>query len=139
MFSLSVSDPGQGEVRRSYSLHLPANFLTSNTEPVPLVLDYHGWTGSASDQMSNIGLWPQVADEDEQGFIYVAMDGMSDVVGGGSYGSWNVSRTEGPLGLTCNPPLHSGYPCFSSCGDCSYLEDSCDWTSCHDDLETLRS
>ena len=39
------------------------------------------------------------------GFIFIAMDGMSDVVGGGDYGSWNVSKTEGPLGLTCDPQL----------------------------------
>ena len=30
-------------------------------------------------------------------------------------------------------------PCYTSCaayagGDCGYLEGSCDWTSCHDDL-----
>ena len=133
--TVSLTDPGLGEVRRDYSLHLPVQYDTDNTQAVPLVLDYHGWTGSASQQMSAF-YWSQVADEDETGFIYVAMDGMSDVVGGGNYGSWNVSRTEGPLGLTCDPPLHGSYPCFSSCGggDCSYLEDSCDWTSCHDDL-----
>ena len=133
--TVSLTEPGLGEVRRDYSLHLPAQYDTSNTQALPLVLDYHGWTGSASQQMSGF-YWSQVAYEDEAGFIYVAMDGMSDVVGGGNYGSWNVSRTEGPLGLTCDPPLHGSYPCFSSCGggDCSYLEDSCDWTSCHDDL-----
>ena len=64
---------------------------------------------------------------------------MADVAGEGEgwQGSWNVSRTEGRLGLTCDPQnfTHSG-TCFTSCGggDCSYLEDSCDWTSCHDDL-----
>ena len=133
--SVSLTEPGLGEVRREFWLHLPAHYDPSNTVAVPLVLDYHGWTGSASQQMSGF-YWSQVADEDEAGFIYVAMDGMSDVVGGGNYGSWNVSRTEGPLGLTCDPPLHGSYPCFSSCGgvNCSYLEDSCDWTSCHDDL-----
>ena len=69
------------------------------------------------------------------------MDGMSDVVGGGDYGSWNVSKTEGPLGLTCDPQLVGGYPCYASCAgpdpdtaDCGYLAGSCDWTSCHDDV-----
>ena len=133
-FTVSLTDPGQGHLDRTFNLHLPLNYLTFNTRPTPLVLDFHGWTGSATDQMEYTGKWPQVADEDEDGFIYVAMEGMSDVVGGGSFGSWNVSKTEGPLGLTCDPPLHSGYPCFYSCGDCSYLQDSCDWTSCHDDL-----
>ena len=63
---------------------------------------------------------------------------MSDDTWGGGYATWNVSRTEGPLGPTCNTSLHDGYsnPCYTSCGggDCSYLADSCDWTSCHDDL-----
>ena len=66
---------------------------------------------------------------------------MSDVVGGGDYGSWNVSKTEGPLGLTCDPQLVGGYPCYASCAgpdpdtaDCGYLAGSCDWTSCHDDV-----
>ena len=40
----------------------------------------------------------------------------------------------GPLGLTCDPSLHHDYPCYSSCGDCSNVEGSCDWTSCHDDV-----
>ena len=33
-----VSDPLMGEVTRSYLLHLPANYDTSNTAPVPLML-----------------------------------------------------------------------------------------------------
>ena len=62
--------------------------------------------------------------------------GMSDDTWGGGYATWNVSRTDGPLGQICNTSIHDGYsnPCYTSCGDCSYLEDSCDWTSCHDDL-----
>ena len=37
-FEVSVSDPLMGEVTRSYLLHLPANYDTSNTAPVPLML-----------------------------------------------------------------------------------------------------
>ena len=60
---------------------------------------------------------------------------MNDVEDGGWWGSWNVSQTEGPLGMTCDPGLHDGYPCYSSCGQCGYQNgDSCDWTSCHDDV-----
>ena len=40
----------------------------------PLVLDYHGWTGTAHDEMVNMP-WRDVADVDPQGFIYVTMEG----------------------------------------------------------------
>lgn len=135
-YSIQVSDPDQGEVTRAYILHLPANYDQSNNVAVPLLLDYHGWTDNAVEQME-IAPWAEVADEDETGFIYVAMDGMSDIKGEGVYGSWNVSATLGPIGLTCDPKLVGDYPCYSSCapqGDCGYLVDSCDWTSCHDDI-----
>ena len=59
---------------RSYALHLPAHYDTSNTVATPLVLDYHGWSGTAHDQMVNMP-WRDVADVDPQGFIYVTMEG----------------------------------------------------------------
>ena len=90
-FSLMVEDPHLGEVEREYNLHLPAHYDTSNTVPVPLVLDYHGWTGTAHDQMVNMP-WRDVADLDKTGFIYISLQGMNDVPDGGFYGSWNVSR-----------------------------------------------
>ena len=43
------------------------------------------------------------------------MEGMNDVVGGGSYGSWNVSSSVGPLGEVCEVGLHHDYPCYASC------------------------
>jgi len=131
-FTLIVDDPNLGEVEREYALHLPAHYDPSNTVPVPLVLDYHGWTGTAHDQMVNMP-WRDVADLDETGFIYIALQGMNDVPNGGFYGSWNVSRTDGPLGLPCDPELHSDYPYYSSCAPYNPYENSCDWTSCHDD------
>ena len=33
-------------------LHLPAQYDTSNSVAVPLLLDFHGWTGTAHDQES---------------------------------------------------------------------------------------
>jgi len=135
-YSVQVSDPDQGEVRRDYILHLPANYDPSNNVAVPLLLDYHGWSRSADIQMDLVP-WAEVADMDETGFIYVSMDGMNDIQSEGNYGSWNVSATMGPLGLTCDPVLVGDYPCYKSCasqGDCGYLVDSCDWTSCHDDI-----
>ena len=90
-FNITLEDPNLGEVVREYIVHLPAYYDTSNTVPVPLVLDYHGWTGTAHDEMVNMP-WRDVADMDPQGFIYIALQGMSDTVEGGFYGSWNVSR-----------------------------------------------
>jgi len=131
-YSIGVEDPNLGDVTREYALHLPAHYDTSNTKPVPVMLDYHGWTGTAHDQMVNFP-WREVADMDDDGFVYIALQGMSDTVGGGFYGSWNVSRTDGPLGLPCEIGLHTDYPVYTSCG--SYdVENSCDWTSCHDDV-----
>ena len=67
--------------------------------------------------------WSQLADS--EGFIFISMDGMNDVTTGGDFGSWNVSATSGPLGLTCDPGLVGEYPCYESCDtsrDCSYLQ-----------------
>ena len=44
--------------------------------------------------------WRDVADTDG-GFIYIALAGKNDAVDGGYWGSWNVSRSPGPLGETC--------------------------------------
>ena len=79
---------------RVYSLHLPSKYDPSNSVATPLVLDYHGWSGTAHDQMTSMP-WRDVADVDSSPFIYVAMEGMNDVVEGGWWGSWNVSSTEG--------------------------------------------
>ena len=70
---MSVSDEEQGEVTRSFLLHLPANYDTTNSVSVPLVVDFHCRTCSATSQMSTA--WPEVADQDEEGFVYVAMEG----------------------------------------------------------------
>ena len=126
-YHVTVEDPLKGSVGRDYILHVPANFDPDNNVAVPLVLDYHWWGGSAASHISRVP-WSKLADT--EGFLYVAMDGMSD----GSYGSWNVSATQGPLGLTCDPTVAEHTQCYTSCGDCSYLENSCDWTSCHDDV-----
>ena len=52
--------------------------------------------------------------------------------------STDLCSDQGPLGLTCDPLLHSDYPCYASCeslsGDCSYNENACTFTSCYDDI-----
>ena len=36
------------KVTRHYRLHIPLHFDTTNISPVPLLLDYHGWSGTAN-------------------------------------------------------------------------------------------
>ena len=72
MLSVWVSDPHQGEVTRQFYLHLPAAYELTNTLPVPLVLDYHWWGGSATSQVSDYP-WPLLADTDSTPFIYLAL------------------------------------------------------------------
>ena len=136
-FSVEVEDPHVGTSLREYILHLPASYDASNDQPVPLMMDFHGWTGSAADQM-DWGAWTEVADTDETGFIYVAMEGMNDVENGGSFGSWNVSRSDGPLGPPCEVGLHTGYPIYKSCGTYEDVDKTCDWTSCYDDVTFVQ-
>ena len=78
---------------RDFVLHLPASYDPANSLATPLLLDYHGWTRSADIQMDLVP-WSQVSDSEAGGFIFVSMDGMNDAIGGGDYGSWNVSATE---------------------------------------------
>jgi len=122
---------------RSYALHVPAAYSTENDVPVPLVLDFHGWGGTAHDQMVNMP-WRDVADIDPNGFLYVAPQGMDDNPEGGWWGSWNVSKSEGPLGMTCDPTNPSTQvTCYSSCPSCDKME-SCDWSSCYDDVVFIQ-
>ena len=44
----------------------------------------------------------EVADMEEGGFLVATPDGMGDAPGG-SMGSFNCSRTDGPLGPPCDP------------------------------------
>ena len=73
-------------------LHL--DIQTDGAEPKMsrLTQDFHGWSGSAHDQMVNMP-WRDLADSDTVPFILVTMDGMNDV-DHGHWGSWNVSESE---------------------------------------------
>ena len=41
------------KVTRHYRLHIPLHIDTSNTKPIPLLLDYHGWSGTANSHENN--------------------------------------------------------------------------------------
>ena len=40
-----------GIVEREYLLHLPTHYKTTNDVAISLVLDFHGWTGTAGTQL----------------------------------------------------------------------------------------
>ena len=61
-----------------------------NNSPVPMVLDLHGWTGSAQSQTHESG-WKQLGNNEK--FVVVWPDGMDDSPS--KMGSWNCSMTTG--------------------------------------------
>jgi polyhydroxybutyrate depolymerase len=70
-----------GSTNRSYVLHVPSQY-TGNTA-VPLVLDFHGLSGSGSGERSSS---PYPAQTDKEGVIMAFPSGMS----GPSGNAWNV-------------------------------------------------
>jgi len=138
---IEVVDPLLGPVSRAYRLHLPAHWPMTNNIPLPLLVDYPGWTenmiGHERDSM-----FYAVADEDEEGgFLLVTPKGMGDVGEEKGWGSFNISKTQGPLGNVCDTNRqHWGeITCYDSCQFCDPFN-SCDFSSCYDDTvftETL--
>ena len=77
---------------RSYLLHLPLHFPLSNSLALPLVLDYHGWGGTARSQEED-SQFSAVADEQEEeegGFLLATGQGMGDVRGAGGQEAWST-------------------------------------------------
>ena len=139
--SVLVTDPNVGQVERTFRIHLPSGYSTQNDVKTPLVLDFHGYTGDSSSQEFYGGL-DDVADEDlDGGFIVVHGDGWGNPSAGSSgWGSWNCSRTDGPLGPPCEVPRPRGFevPCYDTCPDCDPVN-SCDWSACLDDELFVRA
>ncbi len=117
-----------GELDREYRLHLPVGYQPDDA--VPLVLSFHGYTGSAqSSELEITGLSDHA---DEHGYVVVYPQSTSFQAGGYEITSWNDLSCHGPPGLEgpiCAPDAVD-YPCPPECGDCG----DCGWCSCHDDL-----
>ena len=77
-----------GPVRRNYIIQIPKGL--DNNSPVPMVLDLHGWTGSAQSQTHQSG-WKQLGNTEK--FIVIWPDGMDDSPS--KMGSWNCSMSTG--------------------------------------------
>jgi len=135
-FPLEVSDPHLGLSARSYRLHLPTYWPKGNDIPRPLLLDFHGWTGNPQGHESDGHNFFEIADEDLEGGFLLATPkgaGMVDGVGHG-HGSWNISKTQGPLGDVCETDRQQWgeITCYDSCASCDSMS-SCDFSSCYDD------
>jgi len=136
LITLQVDDPGMGMVDRYFRLHIPKEYDINNE--TPMVVDYHGWTGDSHSQEKD-SQFVKVADENEPFFV-ATPDGMGDNPEGGNWGSFNCSRTDGPLGPPCDIDRErwGSISCYSSCPLCDSMT-SCDWTSCHDDIAFTRA
>ena len=163
-FYVQVNDPNMGNLERNYLLHVPLHYKRTNDVAVPLVLDYHGWYGTAStlylfdinfvdiylmlyhkyfihlmyqlfysrylgSQQFRGGLSDVADEETEETFIIVHLEGAgkgdqgNEVINKGGMGSWNVSRTNGPLGAPCELPRPEANEeiCYNSCIGKHYL------------------
>ncbi len=72
-----------GGMKRTYRVHVPAN--VSTTQPMALVLNFHGRSGTGIDQEITSGLVPI---SDREGFVLVSPDGTGTPMG------WSAGATE---------------------------------------------
>lgn len=80
-----------GGVTRKYILHVPAN--AKPRQPVPLLLDFHGW-GHSAVGVWNVSGFKELAERD--GFITVYPDGLPvRLLGGESRPGWEIAALSG--------------------------------------------
>ena len=129
------STPGQTAERslqvdaldRAYRLHLPAGYDADTT--TPLILAFHGYTGTAAGAEKSFGLSPHA---DAHGYIAVYPQATSFDSAGTIITSWNdlsCNASPGPAGPICSNDAFA-YPFPPECGK----PDHCNWCTCHDDL-----
>ena len=128
-----IDDPFAGPVERNFLIRIPRGF--DNTVALPLVFGAHGFGGSNSAMV--YGDFAKLAKQRDD-FILVYPDGMHDTIDDSKGGSWNVSKTVGPLGPMCDLPSRSKpVHCHESCPNCD-PNNSCDWTTCTDDVKFIE-
>ena len=143
-----------GGVERTFRLHLPVSYAEA-TGPLPLVLNFHGWGGSARSQDHRTGM-SILADSlnADTTFIVAYPQAMGDI--NAAYGdptpAWNgggCNASPGPLGETCSQaedPLGNteNYGAvdlhYDSCTDPEVSSGSyCNCCSCADDEGFVRA
>lgn len=132
--SVDLELPYDG-LTRSYRLHLPSGY--DGSQPLPLWLHVHGYTGSAAHSDGWSGL-SELADR--EGFVVAFPQGTSFEASMGRRDQSRVARITSWNDLACSAPLKpdepacredaSPYPCPPECGTCG----PCNWCSCHDDV-----
>ncbi len=119
-------DVGEGE--REYRLHLPSSYDPKTV--VPLVLVFHGYTGTAEGEENEHTSFSRSADE--HGYAVAYPQGTGFAVDGQTVTSWNdlaCNASPGPEGPICTEDADD-YPTPPECGE----PRECDWCSCHDDV-----
>jgi polyhydroxybutyrate depolymerase len=112
---------------RSYRLHLPAGYHTDT--PTPLLLAFHGYTGTSASAEKSMQFSPHA---DEHGYIAVYPQATFFDSAGTVITSWNdlaCNASPGPAGPICAADAYP-YPFPPECG----TPDHCNWCTCHDDL-----
>jgi polyhydroxybutyrate depolymerase len=119
------------QLEREYVLHLPPDYDAGR--PVPLVLDFHGYTGTAAGEESYTGLSGHA---DRHGYAVLYPQGTGFALDSGELvTSWNDlagSASVGPEGPVCTETADD-YPYPPECGE----PRPCVWATCHDDLEFI--
>ena len=128
--TVNFSDPDHGVVERSYIQYLPQSY--SGDTPVPLVLDFHGWTSSAQNQMDTESQLHVLAEE--FGFIVIFVDGVPDSPSG--WRSWNINEEAGPYGDVCDRDRDQWglYECHYSCEECDVHTTCKAGMTCYNDM-----
>ena len=121
-----------GPVERAFIIQIPFGY--DDLKPLSMLFDVHWYGGSAG---SHYDMSPFTQMGLDKNFITVLPNSMHDTASGS--GSWNCSSTYGPLGPICDTNRDEwGYnECFDSCPLCDQ-RNSCDWTTCYDDIGFLE-
>eukprot|EP00948_MAST-09A_sp_MAST-9A-sp1_P001852 g1852.t1 len=157
--STARDNAGSSKNSVSFLDYLNATDLGSDGNPngpKPLVLSFHGWTGTGAGEEHNTG-WSKLANREN--FFVVYPNGMNDIRTDDdpnrkpeNYGSWN---TIGSIGSTKAEPTctstHYDIPCYKSCARRNLCPPEttpppakgtgydCNWTTCLDDLSFIAS
>jgi len=133
--SIEVLDPALGPVEREYLLYLPSYY--SDNSPHPLVLDFHGWSGSAEWHIGD-SKWDVVGEE--FGLIVVVPDGIPDSESGTR--TWNITKEyDEEFGWRCDPDReeYGESECHTSCeGWCNPKYGCTAGTTCYNDLAFIE-
>jgi len=129
--TIDVTDPYLGSVEREYLLYLPSTYSTGN--PHPLVLDFHGWSGSAEGHIWD-SKWDIVGEE--FGIIVAVPDGIPDVAS--DTRTWNITEEyDEDYGWRCDPNReeYGAGECHDSCAEWCNPNYGCTaGTTCYNDL-----